>query len=232
MSWYTGNNSQTPFSMFSAEHLLMIIIFFLGIAVIYALKSRIKNRRLRKYEIAIAVSLLLFETAYHGWLITTGQWGKNHALPLELCNISLVFVIVLMLTRHRAIHSLVLFIGIAGAIQAIVTPVLSYGFPHFRFVHFFYTHILIIWVSVYFVVIHNYRPRFLSVLIALLFLNILLPVIIWINHSVNGNYWFLSEKPAGGSLLDYLGPHPWYILSLQGVAFVLFTLIWLVFKKR
>ena len=38
----------------------------------------------------------------------------------------------------------VFFAGIGGALQAMATPVLDVGFPHFRYFHFFYTHIGII----------------------------------------------------------------------------------------
>lgn len=45
-----------------------------------------------------------------------------------------------------------------------------------------------------------------------------------------GNYMFLKAKPVNGSLLDILGPYPWYIISLEVVAFVIFVVLWLVFK--
>lgn len=46
------------------------------------------------------------------------------------------------------------------------------------------------------------------------------------------------QKPSNGSLLDYLGAWPWYLISLEIVAFVLFLLLYLPFliknniKKR
>jgi hypothetical integral membrane protein (TIGR02206 family) len=41
------------------------------------------------------------------------------------------------------------------------------------------------------------------------------------------NYMFLKHPPLGGSLIDLLGPWPWYLLSLMGVALVLFVLAYL-----
>jgi uncharacterized membrane protein YwaF len=38
---------------------------------------------------------------------------------------------------------------------------------------------------------------------------------------------FLKHPPLGGSLIDLLGPWPWYLLSLMGVALVLFVLAYL-----
>jgi hypothetical integral membrane protein (TIGR02206 family) len=42
-----------------------------------------------------------------------------------------------------------------------------------------------------------------------------------VNSLVGSNYMFLMKKPENGSIMDFLGPHPWYILSLEAVAFVL-----------
>ena len=43
---------------------------------------------------------------------------------------------------------------------------------------------------------------------------------------------FLRMKPTNGSLLDFLGPYPWYIFSLEAVAFIIFICLWLAFRKR
>ena len=80
------------------------------------------------------------DITYHLWLIVTERWGLDDSLPLELCSISLLVSIVLLLTGNRHLIDFVIFAGIGGAIQALATPVLDMDFPHFRFFHFFYTH--------------------------------------------------------------------------------------------
>ena len=66
----------------------------------------------------------------------------------------------------------------------------------------------------------------------MLIINALLPFILAVNWLFDGNYMFLRTKPQNGSLLDFLGPYPWYILSLEAMAFIIFTIIWLLLRKR
>jgi hypothetical integral membrane protein (TIGR02206 family) len=172
------------------------------------------------------------EVSYHGWMISTGRWMASQSLPLELCSISLMVAILLLWTGKKQLIDFVFFAGIGGALQAMATPVLDIGFPHFRYFHFFYIHIGIILTALYFTWMKDYRPTFKGIMKTMFALNLFLPVIMAVNALTQGNYMFLREKPVNGSLLDYLGPYPWYILSLEGVAFIFFICLWQLFRGR
>ena len=221
------------FAMFSYVHLSTLLIIAFIVVLIYWQRNRLQVNisSLRRAEQYFALSLLVMEIGYHSWLITTDRWRLNDSLPLELCSISLLVSILLLLTGNRHLTDFVIFAGIGGAIQALATPVLDMNFPHFRFFHFFYTHAGIILTALYFVWVKRYRPTFKGVLKTMLIINVLLPFILVINWLFDGNYMFLRMKPQNGSLLDFLGPYPWYILSLEVVAFTIFSAIWLLLRK-
>lgn len=222
-----------PFSLFSTSHISAIFILCVSVAILWYMKNQLKVvRNVGVIEKSFAITLVIADMGYYLWLIFTDRWNIQDSLPLELCSISLVLAVILLWTGNRHLYDIVFYAGIGGALQAIITPVLDIDFPHFRYFHFFFTHIGIIVTAMYFTWVKDYRPTFKGILKTMLILNLLLPGIFIINRLTEGNYMFLQRKPTNGSLLDFLGPYPWYILSLEGVAFLTFSILWLIFRKR
>ncbi|SFB07240.1 MULTISPECIES: TIGR02206 family membrane protein [unclassified Bacillus (in: firmicutes)] len=220
------------FEMFSVSHFAVITILLVVSIAMYFFRNRLKEKNLRKAEVGVALSLLAMEGTYHTWMYVNGSWKASHAIPLELCSLSLFLTVLLLLTGKKLVYEILLFTALLGASQAMLTPLLNYDFPHFRFFHFFYSHLMIIWVPLYFTWIKGYRPTIYSVLKLFCFLNILMPFIMLINKLVGGNYMFLSHKPESASLLDVLGPYPWYILSLEGLLILLSLIVWLALREK
>ncbi|MFS0592326.1 TIGR02206 family membrane protein [Cytobacillus horneckiae] len=220
-----------PFIIFSFSHFIMIGLFLCGIVFIY--KCRISlgsfHTEIRYFLFTV---LFVLELLYHIWLYTGGAWDIAFALPLHLCSVSLILCLVLLMTGSEKVFQMVYFIGVIGATMAIFTPELFLGFPHFRYYQFFITHMLIIWICLYYVFVKQYRPTIKGMLLSFIFLNVCSFLAMMVNKCTGGNYMFLSYKPVNGSILDYLGPYPIYIAALEVVALILFTLILVPFLIR
>lgn len=232
MDWYGKDNKSFDFNMFSLSHFVILAIFILMAVVIFLNRKKLKGEKWRKTEVGVAISLILFEIANHVWMYVNGIWRVGRSMPLELCNIGLILCVILLFTRKKLVFELLFFIAILGVPQAIFTPALTYNFPHFRFFHFFYAHMMVVWVTLYFTWAKEYYPTFRTAIKLIVFINLLLPIILFVNKQADGNYWFLRHKPESPSLFDVLGSYPWYIFSLESLLFVFSLLGWFIFRKR
>lgn len=229
-----NENTLNTFVLFSSEHLAAITVLFLCVLILFLLKKvlvRPFNNTLL-FERFFAVSLLVMEVAYHLVLVQEKTWSLSESLPLHLCSLTLLCSIILLWTGNKRFYDFVFYAGMGGALQAVLTPSILVNFPDFKFIQFFYVHIGIILTAFYILWVKGYKPTFKGLIKTMVILNIIFPFIFVLNILIQGNYMFLREKPINGSLLDFIGPYPWYILSMEVVAFTLFLITWLVFRKR
>jgi len=224
---------QSPdvFHAYSTAHLIQIAILIILSLLMFTMRFAIKRKASAKRTIryVIVAMLILSEVTLNIWYVSQGIWRTQTSLPLELCSVTLLLAIIMLLTRSRLLYSIVFFAGITGALQAVLTPSLDYTYPHFRFLQFFIAHFAIILSALYMTWIEDYRPTWKSIGVALIFLNILAVVVGIINYMIGSNYMFLMHKPLTPSILDWLGAHPYYLLSEQGIALLFFTLLHLLF---
>ncbi|RDU38316.1 TIGR02206 family membrane protein [Neobacillus piezotolerans] len=232
MDWFGGSSENYRFVMFSVTHIAVLVILLLAGTGMYVFRGRLQGAGQRKMEIWAAGTLIVMESLYHIWMYANGFWRAVDSLPAGLCSISLILAVILLLTGSKSVYDILLYTALLGATQALATPYLFYDFPHFRFIHFFSTHMLIVLVPLYYTWVRGYRPAFSSVIRLVVFLNLIMPVVMLINKLVGGNYMYLSHKPETASLLDVLGPYPWYILSLEGLLVSLSLIVWLIFRER
>jgi len=124
-----------------------------------------------------------------------------------------------MIRPSRASFEFVYFLGITGAGHTLLTPNIGrYGFPH---IHFFLTlvgHAGIVLAAVYLTFVEGYRPTWKSLWQVFGWANLFMVGIFFLNRAIGSNYMYVSHKPETPSLMDLMGPWPWYILVLEAVA--------------
>jgi len=123
-----------PFRLFGAPHLVTLVVAaVIGFALI-RLARKCDHKRQRKIRISLVVVLLINELSWHIWNLAFGTWVIQKMLPLHLCSAMIWVTIAVLLMEKRALYPLVYFLGVAGAVQALITPDAGiFGFPHFRF---------------------------------------------------------------------------------------------------
>lgn len=234
-NWFSANYSGAPFQFFSMLHLIPLGVLFLIYGLLYQQRNYIKLNRLfdLRTRTFLASILILQELILNSWRLANQTWSPATSLPLHLCGVSVVLNAIMLVNKNYLLFEINYFWGLGGAIQALLTPDIGiYGFPHFRYFQFFISHGLIILAVLYMTFIHGYRPQLKSVWKVFGITNIYLIFIAGFNWLVGGNYLFICYKPVNGSIIDFLGPWPWYVLSLEGVGLVSFLIYYLPWFVR
>lgn len=140
-----------------------------------------------------------------------------------------------MWNKNKTLFGILYFWVLAGTSQALLTPDLAYGFPHYESIFYWQIHGGLVLVILYAVFVYGMRPNLKDFKNAFIASLIYLVVIHGINILLGSNYAYTMHKPPGASMLDVMGPWPWYLLSGIGVSLILFTLLYIPFaisRKR
>jgi len=175
---------------------------------------------------AISVALVADAVTFVMVPLADGRWSMQTSLPLALCDLALIVAAVACWwPRWNLPVELTYFWGLAGTLQAVVTPDLSAGFPQPEFFMFIAGHLGIVIAALFLVVGLRLKPRRGSVLRVFAITAAYTAFVGWVDWLTGSNYMFLATVPTHGSLLSVLGPWPWYILSAAGIAIVLFLIL-------
>jgi hypothetical integral membrane protein (TIGR02206 family) len=165
-------------------------------------------------------------------VVTRGSWSAERSLPLHLTDaVTLVAALALWRPRPLAVE-LAYFWGLTASLQAVLTPDLDSGTPSLYVWTYFVTHSGAVIAAVFLTFGLGLAPRpgaVPRVLVATAAFTALAAVG---DVLTGGNYMFLREKPDRASLLDLMGPWPWYIGTGALLAAAMFTVLDLPFRAR
>ena len=187
--------------------------------------GRVLGRLLGLVLLGVAVS----------WVVQSavqGPWTAAGSLPLPLCDVALVVAGVACWWPSPLLVELTWFWGMAGTLQAVITPDLGVGFPHLLFFEYVIGHLGIVAAALYLVAGLRITPRRGAVARTFAITVAYTAVVGMVDAVTGGNYMFLRSRPATWSILSVLGPWPWYIAGATGVAIVLLVLLDLPFRRR
>jgi len=222
---YVGN----PFILFGTWHIAaLLIIALFNFGMLGFRKSTEKTRNAVRWTMAII--LWADELSWHIWNIFWGHWTIQTMLPLHICSILVWLAGFMLIKRNYRIYEFAYFIGIGGAMQALLTPDAGiYGFPHYRIFQTMISHGLLITSTIYMTTVEGFRPTWKSFWRVVVGVNIYAAIIFPINRLLGTNYLFINGKPATASLLDVLPAWPYYIIYMEIIGLVVFLLLYLPF---
>ena len=226
------------FVLFGGLHLA---ILFTTVALPLAMSALTRRRERPQFARwlawALVAVLLTNRVMAVAWGVHAGRITRwVDALPMHLCDWASAAVIIALVGGGQLAYELAYFWGLSGTFQAVLTPDVADTPTSPFFIGFFVDHCGII-VGVLFLTwgLHR-RPRPDAVPRALLWNQVYLVcagLVNWLGHA---NYGYLAAKPQHSSLLDFFGPWPWYILTLEALAVVFYCVFaspfWIANRRR
>lgn len=186
--------------------------------------SKMRARRLLAAALIAGAALdPLFALAHHLDDPATAWHQIVHAtLPLHVCDIVSFFLAGALVTGSRQMAEPGYFWSLAFTIQGLITPALQTSWLTPEYYSFFVQHggaplaALILAFGVGMPPAKGYLPRMIAWNLGYL------ATIYLLNALIHTNYGFVNSKPPSPSLLDHLGPWPWYMLTANLISLVLY----------
>jgi hypothetical integral membrane protein (TIGR02206 family) len=184
---------------------------------------------------ALGVVLLATSAAWFWSTVDATRFAAATSLPFALCDVAALVAAAALFTRQMLLVELTYFWGLAGTIQALITPDLNRPFPTLVFFEYVLGHAAIVCGALFLVVGQGLLPRRHAVARVFVISLVYTAFVGAIDAVTGGNYMYLRKPPGEWTLLRLLGPWPWYIGSAAAVALVLFTLLdvpWWASRRR
>jgi hypothetical integral membrane protein (TIGR02206 family) len=233
-AFFQYHSKLDSFRLFSVEHLLTIGIIFILCLLLFLWRNELKKEEKgRVIRFFLAVLLVASDVLEHLWLVVENSWSIRRDLPLHLSDLVVILAIVMLLTRGEKLFRFMYFAGMGSSIQAILTPDLGrFSFPHFQYIEFFVSHGGVVLACLFMVAAFHYRPTIRSMWVTILLVNLYAVCVYFLNKLLGSNYLYIMNKPKSTSLLDYLGPWPWYLFSMELVMVLSFFILYLPFWNK
>jgi hypothetical integral membrane protein (TIGR02206 family) len=206
----------------SNEHIAALIATATAGALSVWMARRHPGRWVAPVSRGLAILILAAYVAEQVANAIRGTWTLGFNLPLQLTD-AVTLVSILALWRPRPLPvELLYFWALTASLQAVITPDLDQTFPSIFYFTYFTTHSGAVVAACLLVFGRRLLPRPAAVWRVFAVTVAFAALAELGNLLTGGNYMFLREKPSSASLLDLMGPWPWYILTAAVLALAMF----------
>lgn len=213
---------QREFAAYGLSHWVALVVFVVG-AVVVVWVGRVQGSAeagRRFSRVFGAATLLTYAVIY---LVAMVPFAVERSVPLRLTDLATLVAGYALWSHRRWAYALTYYWCLTLSTQALISPALEGpDFPSKEFLGFWAIHLAVVWAAIYLTWGIGMRPDWRSYRFAVGVTVVWVAVTYVFNTAAGTNYGFVNGKPSTPSLLDVLGPWPWY---LGTVALVLMT-VW------
>ena len=197
----------------SPEPLVPLAILVVTVVLLCVAARRAPGRWIDAVAVIMALVIVIAELSWQPYTLATHVWSVGASLPVQLCDVGGFVAAAALLWRQLLLVEVAYFWGLGGTLQALLTPDLKDHFPSFPYLQFYVTHDMVILAALLLVVGLGLLPRRGAVRRIFVLTLAFAALVGLIDLVTGGNYMYLRAVPVSGSLLNLMGPWPWYIVA-------------------
>src|SRR5437016_7040277 len=197
--------------LLAPEHVFALVAIALSTALLVVAARRRPGSWLK----VLAAVLVVDEVSWWFFLLGGGQPGSQVALslPLQLCDVAIFIAAAALWTRRQLVVEVTYFWGLAGTIQALLTPDLPQHFPSYPYFQYYIAHGGVVAAALVLVVGLGQRPRRWAVA-RVAFITVAYAAVVGAVDAIAGaNYMYLRAKPPTPTRPNVLGTCPCSFLA-------------------
>jgi hypothetical integral membrane protein (TIGR02206 family) len=207
----------------SSEHIAALVVLAVGAGAAMWVPRRHRGRWVVLAMRSLALTILLAYITEYVANAVEGTWSLRFNLPLQLTDAVTVVAIVALWRPRPLLVEIVYFWALTASLQAVVTPDLGQPFPSIFYFTYFTTHVGAVVAACLLTFGLNLTPRPGAVLRVYAITAAFAAVVGVVDVITGANYMYLRHKPERSSLLDVMGPWPWYVLAGAAFGLAVFT---------
>ncbi|WP_210085683.1 TIGR02206 family membrane protein [Mycobacterium sp. OAE908] len=215
------------FEQYGPSHWAVIAVFAVGAVALVWTGRRQTEQQARRLGRVLGVLTALVYAAILVYVLTPPTLDS---VPLQLTDLATVVGAYALWSQKQWAYALTYYWGLVLSTQALISPALqSPDFPHYQFLAFWAIHLMVVWAAIYLTWGRGMRPDWRDFRIAVAVTVGWAVVTFTFNRVTGTNFGFLNRKPSTASLLDVMGPWPWYVFvgaTLISVVWALMTWPW------
>jgi len=213
---------------FSDAHVAALAVLAVTAGASVWVARRRSGRWLTIWARALALLILA------GWVgeyiadAARGAWTVEQDLPLQLTDAVSAAAVLALWSRRALLVELVYFWALTASLQALLTPDLGESFPSVYYFTYFGYHTGAVVAACFLVFGCRLYPR-PGAFARVFALTLAFSAVAGVGDIITGgNYMYLRDKPVHNSLLNLMGPWPWYIVSTAALAIAMLLVLQLL----
>ena len=217
--------------MLPPEHLIPLFVIAAGIALVLVVARWRRGPLVELGARVIAVAVVLAEFAWWILAIAQDRWSFQYNLPLHLCEVGCFVLAAALWWRMQFAFEVAYFWGLGGTLPGLFTPSIPGHFPDAVYFQYYAEHGLVVLGALYLVLALGMRPAKGAVMRVFTATAIYAVGVWFVDLATNGNYLFLRYLPPTRTALDYMGPWPWYLITVTVLAIVVMNALYMPFAR-